>query len=329
MGLHLFQACDLLSRRTGLPLGFWLRLACSLADLGSLLLLGKILKRSGSPHRYATLLLVAISPVSIMVSGFHGNSDPVMVCLLLLSISLAQADRPAWLVGASFGLAMNIKVVPVIFAPVFLFYLRNTRERITFALSAAAVFIAGSLPYLAQDPALVIERIFGYTPVVLLDWGIPGLISIFLPAAVSAWYAALSKVLVLSILLVASFLINRCERKPDLFQQCACVAFLFLFFANGFGVQYLAWLVPWSAGVGATPFPFYYCVSSAFLFTVYTVWSRGFPWYAASLEYSNPVWPSLLIFYLEITCWMAVGLMARAFWRDLMAQPRFKVHTAK
>src|SRR5438477_12908122 len=49
MGLHLFQACGFLSGRTGLPLGFWLRLACSVADVASLLLLGKILKRSGSP----------------------------------------------------------------------------------------------------------------------------------------------------------------------------------------------------------------------------------------------------------------------------------------
>ena len=149
--------------------------------------------------------------------------------------------------------------------------------------------------------------------------GIPGLISIFLPAAVSAGYAALGKVLTLSILLAVSFLINRCERKPDLFQQCGCVAFLFLFFASGFGVQYLVWLVPWSVGVGATLFPFYYCVSSAFLFIVYTVWSGRFPWYYAnsSIVSSLPLWPRLLMFSLAITCWIAVGLMARAVWRDL------------
>src|SRR5439155_3256601 len=138
---------------------------------------------------------------------------------------------------------------------------------------------------------------------------IPKLISIFLPATVSAVYAVLGKVLVLSILLLVSILINRRERKPDLFQQCGFAAFLFLFFANGFGVQYLAWLVPWSAGVGVTLFPFYYCVSSVFLVTVYTVWSSGFPWYYAnsSIVSSLPLWPRLLMFSLAITCWIAVG----------------------
>jgi len=318
LALRLVAVFDILGRETGLPFGFWLRFAASLADIAAVFLLRAILARSHPASPNVSLLLVAASPVSIMISGFHGNTDPIMICLLLLSIWLAQSRQAAFLAGAAFGLAMSIKIMPIVFAPVFLLSFSTAKQRLGFVLSSASVFVAGCLPYLLQNPMLVLTHVFGYSPQVEA-WGIPGLGHIFFPRVFDVAYGVIGKVLLLAVLLVASFRMNRSRDKPALFSQCGLIAFLFLFFATGFSVQYLAWLVPWGAGAGRRQAPFYYFVSSAFLFTVYTVWSAGFPWYFAnSLEYAVSFWPGLAMFSLEVACWISIGIAARGYWRTLL-----------
>jgi uncharacterized membrane protein len=257
-----------------------------------------------------------------MVSGFHGNTDPLVVAILLLSIWLAESGRPAWLAGAVFGMAMNIKVVPILFAPAFLLYLRGTRRRIDFAVAAGAVFLTGSLPYIAQDPALVIHRLFGYDPALVIyrlfgyapvtaTWGLSQIGSIFLPKGGYEVYLAVGKAILLLIVLWASFWMNRGARKPALFLQCGFVALLFIFWTPGFGVQYLAWLVPWSAGLDGRRLQCYYALSGAFLFMKYTWWSRGFPWFLANSFDPGPLfWAGMLAIPLGLACWISVGAVA-------------------
>ena len=67
-----------------------------------------------------------------MVAGFHGNTDPIMVSLLLLSVYLVETGRGEWLAGAAFGMAMNIKILPLLLAPAALLSLPGTRRRIGF-----------------------------------------------------------------------------------------------------------------------------------------------------------------------------------------------------
>jgi hypothetical protein len=77
-------------------------------------------------------------------------------------------------------------------------------------------------------------------------------------------------------------------------------------------VRYLAWLVPWSAGDGQNRLPLYCSLSVAFLVTVYTVWSGGFPWNLANaLEYTVSFWPGLVLFFLAVLCSISIGLAAR------------------
>jgi len=65
-----------LENRSGLPVRFWLRVCCALADLACLGLLWKIGVRS-----QIGLLLTALAPVSLMISGFHVNTDLLLVCV--------------------------------------------------------------------------------------------------------------------------------------------------------------------------------------------------------------------------------------------------------
>ena len=61
-----------------------LRMLCILADIAMVLGLLHVRKLTGKPPWWA-LCLFAASPVSIMVSGFHGNIDPIMVMFLFLA----------------------------------------------------------------------------------------------------------------------------------------------------------------------------------------------------------------------------------------------------
>src|SRR5207245_658688 len=70
-------------RAYGLTFPFLLRLPGIIADLVVVL---TVLRISTTETRlrppFWALMLFALSPVSLMVSGFHGNTDPVMVLLL-------------------------------------------------------------------------------------------------------------------------------------------------------------------------------------------------------------------------------------------------------
>lgn len=305
-----------LARVSGLPFGFWLRVIGAVADIGSLLLVWKILGVSGLGARSTALLLVALSPVSIMVSGFHGNTDPVMVLFVLASVYLVESGRPPWLAGTALGLAVSVKIVALLFAPVFLLYLPGVRRRAEFTFAAATTAILAALPYLARDPVLILKSTFGYssTPE---HWGLSQIAATFLPGGAYAAYRAMGGVLAVAPVLWASFWMNRRPRKPALFSQCGCVAFLFLFLAPGFGVQYLAWLVPWGAGLSDRKVLPYYAASGAFLFACYTTWSGGLPWYLAnSFSWRAAFWPRLIRSSLDITCWMSVGAVVYAYWQD-------------
>ena len=82
-------------------------------------------------------------------------------------------------------------------------------------------------------------------------------------------------------------------RRLPLFTQCAITAALFLFLAPGFGVQYLAWIVPWVAAAGALPAAVFHLTSGALLYSLYRTDYFGWP----------TAWGRSLL------CWLAIGVV--------------------
>jgi hypothetical protein len=320
--IHLLRIWGWVADLTGLPLRFWLRATGALADLGSLALVWRILVRSqGLKPTLPGLLLVALSPVSIMVSGFHGNTDPIMIFFVLLSVDCIESGRPAWLAGAALGMAMNIKIVPVLFVPAAILFLPSMRRRIEFAVGLGAVALAAWLPLVAQDPLIAINRVFGYRGT-LGHWGFSRFIRIAaavlnLGDELNAGYLLVAKWTALTAVLAAAAWMNGRPQKPPLFLQFGWIAFLFLLFSPAFGAQYLAWLVPWIAALEGWAVLFYWSASGLFLFEVYTYWSRGFPWYLADMINTQDLGNGLLYFVLETLCWAAVVCVAWTYWKHM------------
>ena len=99
---------------------FLLRLASIIADVAVVGALLRWRAKLGNLPPWWALIVFAASPVSLMISGFHGNVDPIMIALLFLATVAAANERPM-LCGLLFGLASNVKIVPIVLSPVFFF----------------------------------------------------------------------------------------------------------------------------------------------------------------------------------------------------------------
>jgi len=69
---------------------------------------------------------VAASPVQFRISGYHGNTDPVFVMLVLQAI-FPNIDRSMKLSGrVALGLTIEVKLIPIVVVPTVAVYLVNT-----------------------------------------------------------------------------------------------------------------------------------------------------------------------------------------------------------
>ena len=337
--IHFLKALGWLAHQTQLPFVFWLRLPCLLADAGSLFLVWKLMERSHAPRRMHAavwlLVILALSPVSIIVSGYHGNTDPVMIFFVLLSACLLETrgdddnDRRVLLAAIAFGLALNFKVAPLIFAPAVWFYLPQFKRRVEFFAVAALVFLVGSLPYILSDPFVITRSVFGYGSI-YGHWGWTHLAAKLFPASLRfarpphdvvgahAVAAAFGKWLLLALIVTAAFLFNRRrsedDNKPPLVLQLGFAAALFLFLTPGFGSQYLSWLAPFVVVLGLRASLLYFVAGGLFLSVSYScfVYRALPPFYCVA-----PLTESLMPL-----CWASIFVVLIQYARALRKQTR-------
>jgi hypothetical protein len=298
---------------THVPLGFWLRAASSTADVGTFFAVVGIARAAAMQVSGWTLALLAIAPASIMIAGFHGNTDPIMVLFVVLAVLFAVRGQPAWMVGLAIGMAVNVKLAAIVFAPALVFSMADWRLRLTLAGAAAVIVALASMPYLLQDPALLERKIIAYTSIPG-HWGFTRLMSLG-PAlrGLYPYYLRYAALATLGAIAALCFAFSRLRRPPPLFLQCGISGFLFMVFTPGFGVQYLAWLVPWAVAAGFLPALLWYSTSGIFLFAVYTYWSEQFPWYYAnSLKMRD--WGGSIVL-AEIGAWLATAAVLVALLR--------------
>jgi hypothetical protein len=304
--LHVFKLWGWLADSTAVPFGFWVRLPAILADIGIFyLILRWIPKLKQDKEIFGVLMALAVCPASILISGYHGNTDSVMILLVLLSIYSLATHRPLSLAGTLFGLAISVKIVPLVLAPILFFYLTSWRKRIYFFSFATLVFMLCSLPYLAQDPRAIWAAVFAYKSI-YGNWGWSLLATLTFAEAPSylhwpydvqgehAKFAQVLRLLTAGLSCCIAFWMNRRRQKPNLFAQCGIVISLTLFMAPGFGTQYLVWLVPFVTTLNLRFVVIYYLTTGLYLGCVFLC-----------NELSMCVAPSNMII-LSMSCWLSV-----------------------
>jgi Gpi18-like mannosyltransferase len=234
-------------------------------------------------------LLFAASPVSLMITGFHGNTDPILVLFLVLAVMAAMRRRP-FLCGALLALSCQIKIVPLLFLPIFFFYWMQQRAVLWFLLAFVASSLLCCLEPLLASPVSFTRNVLGYGSF----WGIWGLTYCLrmtgLPYFTKVSFLNLSPIqqlimttLKAAIVLATIILAWRRRRlePPALFASIGYVWLMFFVLSPGVAAQYLVWLAPFVLLLSPTSYAVVTAGSSIFLFALYTLSSGGFPWYFA------------------------------------------------
>ncbi len=267
-----------------------LRLASIAADIAVVAGLLRWRALLGNRPVWWALILFAASPVSLMVSGFHGNVDPIMVAALFFATVAAAHGRPA-LCGLLFGLAANVKIVPIVLAPVFFFFWFARSGAWRFVLSSGAVMLAGwSLPLLVC-PRDFLHNVFGYGS----TWGVWGVTHLL---RITGWeevqkidfkgltpaqnmIAAVLKFATIGGIATVGWL--RRKAAPVEFAASIGMAWLVFFIcAPGVGVQYMVWAAPFRLLLTARGYAVITAAATVFLCVFYHSTSQGrWPWFFA------------------------------------------------
>jgi hypothetical protein len=242
---------------TGVPAYVALKMPAIAGDMMTAALLGRVGTRASDP---AWLLpaLYLLNPVTVMLSAYHGNVDPLMAALVLAATVLASSGR-ALASGVVLGTAIALKQPAVLALPVLCLGVRGP-ERARLALAALLVPAVVTLPFAVADPNF--GRVLRYSSV-SGGWGVSLLLQqsanvvaqlgpasdtlVEVLARANLWFAAWGRYVLLAILIAWYVALVRRRReadRTDLFRDVAATFLVFYVFASGFGTQYLAWALP-------------------------------------------------------------------------------------
>lgn len=269
---------------------FLLRLPGIMADLGTVFVLLAIVKREARlrPPPWA-MLLFAASPVSIMVSGFHGNTDSVLVLLLAIALLMVLADH-AVLCGLFLALSCQVKIIPLLILPIFFFYWLRRAKAASFAIPFAVTWLLFSLQPLIQTPVLFVKDVLSYGSYSGL-WGVTYLLRLTgapqfhrigfydLTPAQTTVATVLKLVIIAGVLLIAW---RRRVLPAGMVPESLAFAWtIFFVFSPGVGPQYMVWLAPFVLLSSAKCYAALVGASTIFLFSFYDAIAGGLPWYYA------------------------------------------------
>jgi Dolichyl-phosphate-mannose-protein mannosyltransferase len=292
----------------GLPFRFLIRLPACLADVGSTFLVFELLRRRATLRTaFAGAMVVAVSPVLFIISGFHGNTDSVFVFFVLLTVwLLADRDRPV-LAGLAIAAAVGVKLVPVIVAPALLAAALRRGRGVPFVATAGLAVTASWLPAVLREYPAMKANVFGYAGQAG-EWGVAFLFrQVNATGAIDAYAGPGRYAVLAAAALPAAFWAWR--RPDDLPAAVGLSLVTFLTLSPAFAPQYLAW--PVAAGVLLSPVfaGVYSGVAGTVLFVRYTEWSHGFPWDRAHPRPATK--PDLVLLFaawLVLVGWSAVGV---------------------
>ena len=306
-------AAEWLARHTGLPFPVLVKLPVLAADLAIVWVLQAW---PGAGLRAAWLY--ALHPVSLLITGFHGQFDSLMLLALLLTILWRDAgrlDASALALAAAIGL----KTLPVLLLPLFLIGLAPARVRLRYALLASAPVGLSLVPFALDDAQGVVRELGAYGGVADFGWiafdrGLLWLRSGVLPRSEARFWGLLVPTAKVLFLLVYAWLVFALRaRRLRLTTSDAALAVLLAFVTlyGAISAQYLVWVVPFAALRPDRYFVAYSAAATAALLGFYAFLQPGvlaIPAWATASRVAGELWLAGL----------SALLFAGAFWLDAL-----------
>jgi glycosyltransferase involved in cell wall biosynthesis len=305
----LLVAVNSITDSTVLTLPFLIKVPAVLADFVTAILMFELVRRSRTLGGAAwASIALSLSPVLLVVSGYHGTTDPVFVMFALLSLYLMMARSSAimaGLAGVAYGLSLSIKIVPIVLLPVLLLIAtRAGGRRLAAYLGGLGLMLAALWVPVALTNWTAYQRdVLEYAGLDRRQWGI---------VQFAHWLhvsdGAMAALVGPGRFVVAALLpLWLASKLPEYSIKASGLSLVvFLLFTTASAPPYLAWAAAAALLVNLGSGLLYNVTAGAFLIFGYDRWSGGvrpWRWFEASLTDWTPaevrfaavVWMSLLV----------------------------------
>ena len=272
--------------RLHLPFAFVFKVPSIVASTGLTYLLIRRLNLA-----WPWLLMLAVNPLDVMISSYHGNTDLICTLLAAAATMAVQAESPV-LAGLAVGAAINVKLIPVILIGPLLVCLRSHRARL-YMLLALAVCALPFVPILLSAPEAFIRNAVRYNSI-RFPWGLclvsERLEPAFPAAAATLWgFLAHDAKYVLLAATVLYALLCRTARTLTPYKVGAFTLMSFLVLAPGFGVQYLIYPAPFLLMTSPRRALIYTLLAGTYALSLYRwYWTGAFPPTSLFSRYPDP-----------------------------------------
>jgi hypothetical protein len=237
---YTFAGAMRLGGLVGVSWGMAGRLVIVLADLVLVPLVGRLAPEHAARRRFQ----YACAPLALMISGIHGQIEPVALAFGVAALLAGRGHR-AHLAGLLLGLSITAGSWPVLLAPGVLVALGTARRRVlgaVWAIAVPAVFFVTTPLAVGESPRFLVpaaKELLSTRPVVG-DWGW------------TPWFTGghqeLSPMLAQAgtvLLVIALFSAGYVWRRADPADLTMALLIAFLLVTARFGTQYLLWPLPY------------------------------------------------------------------------------------
>lgn len=258
--------------------------------------------------------IVALNPLSVLVTGYHGHTDGLVGGFVCLGFYLSTIFQQYALAGFALGLAMNVKLIPLVLWPALFFSIPSVRGRIISSVGLAVALI----PFVVTwwfGGSVFFSRVFGYRSI--LDyWGFQTFLIIFRSQnpqwagffdAVIGFYQQIGPFLILGVVTIINLVV---QLSP--WQRGAVSFATMAVLAQGFGITYPALAMPLFTIVNARWALKYSVVNALALLATYTHFLvRRWPWQSVHIG-SSPKLSVLCMFFMWVMLLMFVVTQLRS-----------------
>ncbi len=275
-----------LSTWSGLRFEWLFKSPSVLADLASALILFKSYRSESKLRAASAFALFCCNPASILITAYHGNTDSLCASLMLLAAVLMDANLALWS-GVALAASINVKLIPILLIAPLLACVRSKKQAAQF-LGGLSIGVVPFIPYLIwhwkgfYGHALAYRSHKGVFGVTFLSEQVGGLKHLGkFGKALTGFWAKKATLLVLGWPLLLAVLRRFKFPHASARELAASTMLAFLFFAPGFGIQYLVYPAGLLFAVSLRGGAWYAAVAGLHAFVIYaSLWTGRVPYYS-------------------------------------------------
>jgi hypothetical protein len=247
-----------------IPYVIVIKLICLIFEVGIIYLLYLL-----NPKNTNTSLLYAVNPISVLISSFQGQFDALPIFFLLLAYYFLQKDKeiPAFSIAS---VAIALKTWPILFILPLISHAKQKR----YAVFLITTPILSALLYhflFHESFRDIIKTVYTYRGITG-NYGIGYLLSHSPASSLLKQQGTLISNLLL--LLLGLWIYLKKSALP--LKDCLYLLLIFFVITLGFGIQWLAWIVPFLLLYKVRYTILFFLVSTIYIVSTYSIWIQKY-----------------------------------------------------